>query len=129
MSEIPPINENPFAEPPYVPPHTLEKQAQWEQTGDGTGGVIPYKNPPALIGYYLGVFSLIPCFGFFLAVPALILGIVGLRNYSRNPVVKGQVHAWIAIIAGGLFTLVWGAALVFVLMGIVFGMSAHSVHP
>ena len=28
--------------------------------GDATGGVIPYKNVPALVAYYLGVFSLIP---------------------------------------------------------------------
>ena len=29
--------------------------------GDATRGVIPYKNVPALIGYYCGVFAIIPC--------------------------------------------------------------------
>jgi len=32
-------------------------------TGDATGGVIPYKNPPALIAYYCGIFSLLPILG------------------------------------------------------------------
>ena len=32
-------------------------------TGDATGGIIPYKNPPALIAYYCGIFSLLPCIG------------------------------------------------------------------
>ena len=47
--------------------------------------VIPYKNAPALIGYYLGIFSLIPCIGGVLALGAVPLGIVGLRNARANP--------------------------------------------
>jgi len=70
--------------------------------GDETGGIIPYKNPQALIAYYLGIFGLIPLFGFFLAVPAFILGILGLLKKKKNPVIKGSVHAWIGIILGGL---------------------------
>jgi len=46
--------------------------------GDETGGLIPYKNPAALAAYYLGIFSILPVLGLFLAVPALILGVVGL---------------------------------------------------
>ena len=80
--------------------------------GDGTGGLIPYKNPAALISYYLGLFSLLPIIGFFLAVPALVLGIVGLRHRAQNPVIKGAVHAWIGILGGGFFTLLWGGTLV-----------------
>ena len=34
-------------------------------------GMIPYRNPPALIGYYLAIFSLIPMFGVLLGPPAL----------------------------------------------------------
>ena len=48
---------------------------QWQpvagEQGDATGGVIPYKNGPALAAYYLGIFSLIPCGGLLLAIPAL----------------------------------------------------------
>src|SRR5262245_25106840 len=41
--------------------------------GEATvSGIIPYKNPPALIGYYLGVFSLIPCVGFLLGIAAIV---------------------------------------------------------
>ncbi len=78
--------------------------------GDATGGIIPYKNLPALFAYYLGLFSLLPCLGLFLAIPALVLGIMGLKKRKQNPAVKGSVHAWIGIVMGGMFTLVWGVA-------------------
>ena len=84
--------------------------------GDSTGGVIPYKNPPALIAYYLGLFSLLPFIGLLLAIPAFILGILGLKKRAKNPAVKGSIHAWIGIVMGGLMTLIWGvllAALIF----------------
>ncbi len=76
--------------------------------GDATGGVIPYKNPQALTAYYLGLFSLFPLLGLFLAIPAFILGLKGLKNRRENPAVKGSLHAWIGIIMGGLMTLIWG---------------------
>jgi len=76
-----------------------------EPAGDGTGGLIPYKNGPALIGYYCGVFSIIPCF--FIGLAGLVLGIMGLRKVARQPEVKGTVHAWIGILAGGFFGLLW----------------------
>ncbi|MEZ6183413.1 MAG: hypothetical protein R3F62_00190 [Planctomycetota bacterium] len=92
---------------PYrTPEHAAPPPPQGE--GDATGGVIPYKNPAALIAYYLGLFSLIPCLGLLLAIPALILGIVGLRARAKNPAIKGSVHAWIGIVLGGLMTLLWG---------------------
>jgi hypothetical protein len=80
--------------PPPPPPLPMQ--------GDQTGGVIPYKNPQALFAYYLGIFSLIPALGLIPAVPAVILGILGLRKRKKNPVIKGAVHAWIGIIIGGL---------------------------
>ncbi len=87
--------------------------------GDATGGLIPYKNPQALIAYYLGLFSLFPILGFFLAVPAVILGIRGLSARRRNPVIKGSVHAWIGIIMGGMFTFLWGLAIFFLVLGML----------
>lgn len=81
--------------------------------GDNTGGLIPYKNPQALIAYYLGIFSLLPFIGLALAIPALVLGILGLRARKRNPAIKGSVHAWIGIVMGGLMTLLWGTLVVF----------------
>ncbi len=90
-------------------------------TGDETGGVIPYKNPQALIAYYLGLFSLFPIFGLFLAVPAFVLGILGLKARNKNPVIKGSVHAWIGIVMGGLCTLLWGGCILLIIIGIAVG--------
>jgi hypothetical protein len=64
--------------------------------------VIPYKNPKALIAYYLAIFSLIPCFGLLLGVAAFILGILGLKAAKAHPASHGKVHAWTGIILGGL---------------------------
>jgi hypothetical protein len=87
--------------------------------GDATGGIIPYKNPKALIAYYLGIFSGFPVIGFFFAVPALVLGIMGLRDRNRNPVIKGSVHAGIGIGCGAIFTLLWGAAIIALIIALV----------
>ncbi len=87
------------------------------EEGDATGGIIPYKNGPALAAYYLGIFSLLPCIGLVLAIPAFILGIIGLKKKKENPAVRGSAHAWIGIIMGGIFTLVWGAAIVLMFFG------------
>ena len=75
--------------------------------GDATGGVIPYKNPKALIAYYCGVFSLVPCLGVIPGVAGVILGIMGLKYRAQHPETKGAAHAWIGIILGGLMTLIW----------------------
>jgi hypothetical protein len=78
-------------------------------TGDATGGVIPYKNFPALVAYYCGVFSIIPCLGLPLGLVAFVCGILGLKKAAQMPAVKGTVHAWIGIIAGGLMMLIYAA--------------------
>jgi len=89
-----------FPPPPPLPP------TAGGITADGTGGVIPYKNPLALTAYYTGVFSIIPLAGFILGIIALVLGIKGWKAYKRTPQIRGQVHAWIGIIAGSLSILV-----------------------
>lgn len=52
---------------------------------DALSQIVPYKNTPALIGYYLAVFSLIPCVGALLAMAAIPLGIRGWRMRNRIP--------------------------------------------
>lgn len=84
------------------------------QATDATGGIIPYKNSAALVAYYLGVFSIIPFFPIGLA--ALVLGVLGLRARARKPEIRGAVHAWIGIVAGGLFGTLY---LVLTVMAIV----------
>jgi hypothetical protein len=88
--------------------------------GDATGGLIPYKNAPALIAYYLAVFSLIPCFGLPLGIGAVAMGVMGLRKRKENPAISGTAHAWIGIVLGGLMTLVWGGLLLAGVLGAAF---------
>ncbi len=108
MSQVPDQN-NPYratAPAPYMLPPGTASQS------DATGGLIPYKNPHALIAYYLGLFSLFPILGLFLAIPAFVLGIIGLRKRNQNPAIRGSVHAWIGIVMGGMMTLLWSGLLV-----------------
>jgi predicted RNA-binding Zn-ribbon protein involved in translation (DUF1610 family) len=72
---------------------------------DTMGGLIPSRNPPALWAYYLGIFSLVPCFGFILAIAAIIMGIKGLKKVKADPQVKGKVHAIIGVSLGGVVLL------------------------
>jgi hypothetical protein len=113
--------DSPYASPAPEPSRTYAGNA--DTSGDATGGVIPYKNAPALLAYYFGIFSLLPCVGLLLAVPAFVLGIVGLKKRRENPAVKGAVHAWIGIILGGFFTLLWGGLIVFGFVGALFRSS------
>lgn len=71
--------------------------------GAGINALVPYKNPKALIAYYLAVFSLIPFLGMPLGLAAFVLGILGLRFRRTHPTAGGSVHAWIGIVLGGLF--------------------------
>jgi hypothetical protein len=74
---------------------------------DPIASIIPYKNAKALIAYYLGVFSVIPCIGSPLGIAAFFLGLQGLKEAKAHPEAKGKAHAWIGIIVGGLFGLVY----------------------
>ncbi|MFT3842261.1 MAG: DUF4190 domain-containing protein [Myxococcaceae bacterium] len=85
------------------------------QQPDAVATLIPYKNMPALIGYYCGVFAIIPCL--FIGWAGLILGIMGLKKAKEHPEAKGKVHAWIGIIAGGLFALLWTVATIASVVG------------
>ena len=71
----------------------------------GVSTLIPYKNPKALIAYYLGVFGLIPILGLVLAIAAVILGIMGLKYAKRHPTAKGTGHAIVGIVLGVISVL------------------------
>lgn len=72
---------------------------------DVTSTIIPYRNPPALIGYYLAVFSLIPIIAVPLGLAAIICGVYGLKRAKAHPEQKGKAHAWVAIILGAITML------------------------
>jgi hypothetical protein len=79
-------------------------------------GMIPYKNPPALIGYYFGIFSLIPFLGALLGIVAIVLGVAGLIKRKNNPKVRGAVHAWVAIVLGAISVLGYGGFIMFAIL-------------
>jgi hypothetical protein len=83
---------------------------------------IPYRNPPALFAYYIGIFSLIPCFP--LGMIAFVLGIIGLMKARREPEVRGAVHAWVGIVMGFLFGGLWTVATILAVIGAVVSASS-----
>ncbi len=90
-----------------------------KQEGDVTGGVIPYKNPHALIGYYIAYAGLLPIIGIPFAIAAIWLGILGLKKRRANPVIRGSAHAVFAIIAGCL-GLLCGTGFLLMIFGATF---------
>lgn len=72
---------------------------------DGLLQTLIPRNGRAVAAYYLGIFSLIPGFGFILGLLAFGIGIAGLSFAKRFPASKGQAHAWTGIILGGLVVL------------------------
>jgi uncharacterized membrane protein len=94
--------------------------AQGHATGDATGGLIPYKNVPALVGYYVSIIGLVPCVPVF-SIAAIVLGIMGLMKVSKEPIVKGTVHAWIAIVLGAVSLLYNTLLTVIVAIGVAGG--------
>ncbi len=92
--------------------------------GDATGWVIPYKNVPALVGYYLGIVAVLfallgGVLGVAAGIAALVLGVLGLRKKKREPHVKGTAHAIIAIIGGAIGILLGGAVTALLIVAIV----------
>jgi hypothetical protein len=69
---------------------------------DLTSKVIPYRNPQALIAYYVSIVSLIPCVALLAGPAAFVLGVLGLKAAARQPAAHGRVHAWIGIVLGAL---------------------------
>ncbi len=94
----------------FILHHAPEAGSRYEPIG----AIIPYKNKSALIGYYLGVFSLIPFVGIVLGALAFIFGLKGRRLAIEHPEVRGSVHAWIGIILGGLCFLGYSLLSVYV---------------
>lgn len=81
--------------------------------------VVPARNPRALIGYYVSVFSLIPLLGGLpLGPAAVVLGVLGLRARREDPSLPGKAHAVTAIVLGSLTSLAnWGGLVWFLLSG------------
>jgi hypothetical protein len=106
------MSSQPGAESSHPPTVAGPVQRRGNEPGaDATGGVIPYKNPHALIGYYVSICSLLPILGAIAGPAAVVLGIMGLVRRKRTPIIRGSVHAWIAIILGTIGFLISGGCL------------------
>ncbi len=108
------MSENPYSVD-SLPPSPKDNAPK--QDGELTPKVIPYRNPQALIAYYLGLFSGLPLIGLPLGIVAFVLGILGLQARKRDPSIHGTAHAWIGIGCGGFFTLFWLAIIAIATFG------------
>ncbi len=100
------------------PPETAAPSDPAPRQSDLVQTFLPYRNQPALFGYYLAVFSLIPCLGLPLGAAAVFLGARGWRAAREHPDVRGKGHALVALVLGGLTLAANLAALLWVLLSI-----------
>jgi hypothetical protein len=89
-----------------------------EPGGDETvATLIPFRNMPALVGYYVSIASLIPAAGLVAGPAAVALGVVGYRKSRQQPRIKGAVHAWVAIVVGTLTSVAnWGLVIMLLVL-------------
>ena len=62
--------------------------------------ILPARNIPALVSWYLGVFGLIPILGIPLSLAAIVSGIYGIIIAKRPEIQVGRGHAIAGIILG-----------------------------
>ena len=105
-----------FAQAMGVPLRVITINAPPSSGHDVISTIIPVRNSAALIGYYMSVASLIPLVGLFLGPVAIVFGVKGLHAVKATPLVKGTVHAWVAIIMGSIVTLVNLAGIIAILL-------------
>ena len=87
--------------PPSAPVQPLAQPAPQSVTSNATfQTLIPTQNKQALIGYYFGVFGLIPVLGIPFAITAIILGTKGLRKANLAPTPGAKGHAMTALVLG-----------------------------
>ena len=92
---------------------------------DPMASIVPYKNPPALTSYYLGLFSIFPVLGLFMGVAALVLGTKGMKMVREHPEAKGKAHAGIGI-GCGLIGLLFNLAIIIIFVGAFLSRSQPS---
>lgn len=73
--------------------------------------VVPIgRTPLSIAAGYVGLFSVL----FFPAPIALLLGILALRQLKHQPDKMGRGRAWFAVIAGGIFSVLFVVVLVLI---------------
>ncbi len=71
------------------------------------------RNQAALAAYLLAILSPLPFFGLLFGMPALYLGIRGLRFAHHHPQAGGEAQSWIGVAMGGVFSAVYLVAVGF----------------
>ncbi len=105
MSDLP---EPKSSEPPVVPPPATAAYPRSQVTAQKVSGldaVIPTSNPPSLLAYYLGLFSILPVAGAVMGPVAIFSGVKGLRKVKEINGLPGKTHAWVGIVMGTIGTL------------------------
>lgn len=74
--------------------------AQTVASDDAFQKMIPTKNVPSLISYYLGIFGLIPFLGLPFAIGAVVLGHIAMKQFRANPTPGAKGHAMTGLILG-----------------------------
>ncbi len=77
--------------------------------------VIPTKNPKSLIAYYLGFVALLPFIGLVFAFPAIVFGVLALKDLRQNPEIQGGGHARVGIVLAVFSLLIWGGILLLIM--------------
>ena len=104
---------------PIVAAGFLPLQGYLDSQSDVVATLIPWRNSCALIGYYLGIFGLIPVLGCILAPAAIVLGVLGIVHWKKNHQSHGLVHAIVAILCGVIGVVISA----FIIMGLALGES------
>ena len=97
----------------------LPLQGYLDSQSDVMATLIPWRNSCALIGYYLGMFGLIPILGSILSPVAIVLGILGIVHWKKNHQSHGLVHAIVAILCGVIGVVISS----FIIMGLALANS------
>ena len=111
----PPVQPTP---PPQqmMPPQQAVPPQGYVPQNDIMQSIIPTSNPPSLVSYYCGIFSLTIVFAPILSPIAIISGVKAMKRVKEQPRLPGFGHALTGIILGsvtGLIFLVAVGALVY----------------
>ena len=120
MSDQDPLNPAPPPSQPIAPPvqeagYPRPANVQPQQN-DALQALIPTKNPPALVSYYVGVASLICIFAPILSPISIYFGVKAMRMIKEQPGLPGKGHAITGFVLSGFSLAVFLFLLVVILM-------------
>jgi Domain of unknown function (DUF4190) len=82
----------------------------------------------AIAAGYMGLFAFFPFVGLLPAILGVIFGIVALKKIGRDPALSGKGRAWFGIICGSIFSLLWGFALVALVISLIMESAKKTNH-